>query len=287
MLRGYRIKKRSMPAYDKIIVPELTGCRSIPNDQPPTESKNKSPMKKALRAASCMTLAFVLIGLLAANNITGTKNTFTLTAYAASDTGSSGIDNGFKLGLKGLDMTTSITMQKNTNTPLPVIKIYQVKDVDGNDYNIDTDPWSNAFEDFNFVEESARVIYSSVFQFSGSNINSITMTSQKGRFIAYDRSAVNAIHQKYPDVIIHGHNMRSDEQYSQSDKELLNTLIKRGQSVTFPPEGISAFWAYTIDDNAKASDTITLTIRYNNGMTQESIVSITEDDNGVITALMH
>lgn len=287
MLLGYRMKKRSMPAYDKIIIPELKGYRPISEEQSPPTSAAKRHIRSALRAAACIVLAFVLIGLIVSNNFTGAKNSFTLVAYAASASGNPSEENNFSIGAKTYDASTGVPILRNSKITLPAIKIYLAKDADGNNYGSNIDDFS-IFEGVNIVEDSKHVDYSSGFQFSGSNIDSITMTSQKGKFIAYDLSVVNPIHQKYAKTVDKGNGVMvgviDDKLFTDSDEAFLESHIKRGQTVTFPPAGYTAYWGCTIDNNEKTSDTITITVHYSNGTTQESVMSISENEYGVITA---
>lgn len=287
MLRGYRMKKRSMPAYDKIIVPELRGLGPIPEEKSPPAPTAKHHIRNALRAAACVVLAFVLISVIVSNDLKGAKNSFTLVAYAASASENPSEENGYTLGLKSFDMSTGVTMQKNTNITLPVIKHYIAKDADGNNYGSNIDDFS-IFEGANIIESSKYVEYSSGFQFSGDNIDLITITSLKGSFLAYDYSVVLPINQKYAKIVDKGNGVSvctiDDKDFSDSDKEFLDSHYKRGQTVTFPPAGYTAYWRYMIDNNEKTSDTITITIKYSNGSTQESVVSISEDDHGNVIA---
>lgn len=289
MLLGYRIKKRSMPAYDKVIVPELKAYGLISEEQAPPPSAAKRHIKSVFRAAACIALAFTLIGVVVSKNAQGpgATNSFTLVAYAASSSGDAADENGYTLALKSFDSSSGVTMQKNTKVTLPVIKVYLAKDADGNNYGSNIDDFS-IFEGVNIVESSKHTEYSSGFQFSGSNIDLITMTSQKGKFIAYDFSVVNPIHQKYAKMVDKGNGVMvgviDDKLFSDSDRAFLDSHIKTGQTIFFPAAGYTVNWYCAINNNEETVDTITITIKYTDGSSQDSVVSISESENGVITA---
>lgn len=289
MLLGYRMKKRSMPAYDRVIVPAIKGYDRISEEQTPPVSAAKRRLRGALRAAACIVLAFTLIGVIASRNAQGpgAANSFTLVAYAASSSADSVNENGYTLALKSFDSSSGVPMQKNSTITLPVIKIYLAKDADGNNYGSNMNDFS-IFEGANIVESSKRVEYSSGFQFSGSNIDRITMTSQKGKFIAYDFSVVNPIHQKYAKMVDKGNGVTvgviDDKLFSDSDRAFLDSHFVTGQTIFVPSTGYTVNWYCAINNNEETVDTITITIKYTDGSSQDSVVSISESENGVITA---
>lgn len=287
MFLGHHIKKRSMDAYDKVIVPELKGYRSNPEEQPLIPLKPKRPVKGALRGAACIILALVLIGVVVSKSNTGANNSFVLTAYAASASENPISENNYTLGMKSFDLSSGVSMQKHTKTVLPVMKLYIAHDAEGNNYGGSSDDFS-IFDGADIIESSKHVDYTSGLQFSGDTIDSITMTSQNGKFIAYDFSKFYSINQKYAKIVDKGNGVSvctiDDRDFSDSDKAFMDSHIRTGQTVTFPPDGYTAYWHYTIIENEKTSDTIEITVHYSDGTAQNSVLSISEDDTGNIIA---
>lgn len=281
MFLGYRMKKRSMAAYDKVMVPEIRGYQPVSEEKPVPAARTRHPFRSVLRAAACMVLAFLLIGLIVSRNNQG-LGTFTLMAYAAAPTGNTAAENSYALSTRSYNQLSGVTLQKNTKTPLPTGKIYITKGTDGNNYG------SNIESFYDNIAGTKFVALSSGFQFSGDTIDSVTMTSEKGRFIAYDLSKTLPIDEKYvkvkkvtKDGMVFAVN---DGQYSDADQQLMDSLIKRGTTVTFSPAGMTAYWDYTLDAAKKTADTLTITVKYLNGKTQTSVVSISEGDDGTIVA---
>jgi hypothetical protein len=195
---------------------------------------------------------------------TAAKNTFMLTAYAASP---SSEDNGVIPTIRNVDQSTGTTLQPNVNITLPVGKVDKVGA--GSDVG---------------AEDMA---YSSGFQFSGDNISSITMTTQKGILAAVDSSKIAPLLQKeiqYYQKSLQNNLPASSYPLTDSEKDLINTYSKSGQTVSFSPSGFTAFWEYNLSNNETASGTISITIKFNDGSTQNKTVTIGESDNGELTA---
>jgi hypothetical protein len=116
-------------------------------------------------------------------------------------------------------------------------------------------------------------------------IDSITLSTQKGSLYAanYSKLAPLMKTEQKGSLFI---TTVTKEQFTDADKELWDSNYKSGKTVTFPPINFSVFWNYTPDGNEKLSDTIDITVKYSSGATQKSVLSIGENDNGIITAVL-
>jgi hypothetical protein len=281
MFDRYKIKKRYMAATNEIIKPELKGYRSISEDSALHTPTMKRHIGSVLRLAACMVLVITLVGVIVFQNSggfstktttvqngtsaqgTATKDSFTLLAYAASP---SSVDNGVTPAIKNIDQSTGTTLQSNVNITLPT----------GGDKETDQ--------------------FSSGFQFSGDNIASITMTAQKGSLTAENADVIPLFKkwwsygvqeakehiadiQKDPNYKVPQYQMTPEEQ------KLWNSDYKTGKSVSFSPAGFTVWW----DDlfaQGNLSDTVNITIKFNDGTTQNKTLSIIDDGSGNLTATL-
>jgi len=282
MFDEYKIKKQYWAARNKIIIPELKSYRAIPQSDASHTTSAKRHIGGVLRIAACMVMVLTLIGVIVFQNSGGfttkttspqngtsaqggatTKDSFTLTAYAASP---SSVDNGVTPAIKDIDQSTSTTLQSNINITLPT----------GGDKETDQ--------------------FSSGFQFSGDNIASITMTAQKGSLTAENADVIPLFKkwwgydvqeakehigdiQKDPNFKVPQYQMTPEEQ------NLWNSDYKTGKSVSFSPAGFTVWW----DDlfaQGNISDTINITVKFNDGTSQNKTVSIIDDGSGNLTATL-
>jgi len=273
--------------WDKIVAQKsvsLPIMEQMEQDQAQNKFRPKRHVGMVLRYAACMVLVVALVSVIILQNSggfatkttpvqngasaqgTAAKNSFTLTAYAASP---SSEDNGVTPTIRNVDQSTATTLQPNVNITLPVGKVDKVEA--GSDVGA---------ENMNF---------SSGFQFSGDNISSITMTTQKGILEAADSSKLVPLQQKvlqYYQKKLQENLPASSYPLTDSEKDLINTYSKSGQTVSFPPSGFTAFWCYSLSNNETVSGTINITIKFNDGSTQDKTVTIGEGSNGSVTATL-
>ena len=296
MFDELKIRKHSMGVYNKMILPDAKGCRSIFQREVPNNDRAKWHIGSVLRVAACMVLILTLAGVIVFQNAGGfstkttpmqngtsaqgttTKDSFTLVAYAASP---SSEDNGVIPAIKNIDQSTSTTLQPNVNITLPAGKVYKI--MAGSDAGEKT-PY-----------------FSSGFQFSGDNIASITMTTQKASLTADDPSKVGPLLQKelrwYCDqakanpqlmqevIKTQNTDILPKYQMTPAEQELWNSYMKMGTTITFPPSGFTAWWD-TGFSKENISDTINITIKFNDGTTQNKTVTIGESDSGDLTVTL-
>lgn len=292
MFSELKFRKRCWSAYDKLIEPELKGYQSASNGNARPTSIAKRHISSALRIAVCMALVLTLVGVIVFQNAGGfatkttpvqndtsaqggttTKDSFTLTAYAASP---SSVDSGALPAVNSIDQSTGTSMQSNVNITLPVGTVYKI--VAG----------SNAGEQTPY--------YSSGFQFSGDNIALITMTTQDGSLTAENADVIPLFKkwwgydvqeakehigdiQKDPNYKVPQYQMTPEEQ------NLWNSDYKTGTTVTFSPSGFTVWWE-TGFSKANISDTINIAIKFNDGTIQNKTVTIGENDSGKLTATL-
>ncbi len=61
-----------------------------------------------------------------------------------------------------------------------------------------------------------------------------------------------------------------------AEQDLYNSNLKIGTTVSFPPSGFTAWWDTDGYSKENISDTINITIKFNDGSTQNNTVTIGE-----------
>jgi len=250
---------------DDVRVPYIA---EFENEKATNSIKVKTHTGTVLRFATCMSLVLVLIAVIVFQNSggfatkttpvqngtsagnTGAKDSFTLTAYAATpNVSSSGTtsDDVTDFAAMTSDTSTGTAMQPNVKITLPT-GIYE----------------SGVY----------TFAVTSRFEFTGENIKSITMSTQKGNVFAMDFTKAKPYLNKKP--------------LTDSDNNfLLSLFVAPAPSISFP-YGYSAGWIYKNDEShGDISDIITITVSFQDGSAQTKTVTIGEGENNSITCVLN